>query len=75
MPQRREHGLTALELGVLIAAGHGLTVAETAAKRSCSLETIKSHRKSVLRKLDARNMTHAVAIAFNRGIFDADGRG
>jgi len=34
-----------------------------------SEETIKSHRKRILQKLNAVNSVHAVRVAFERGIF------
>jgi DNA-binding CsgD family transcriptional regulator len=55
--------LTPSELEVLHDAGSGMTVIESASHRSKSPETVKSQRKSIALKLDARNMTHAVGIA------------
>lgn len=59
--------LTPGELEVLLDAGRGMTVIESASHRSKSPETIKSQRKSIALKLDARNMTHAVGIANRNG--------
>lgn len=55
--------LTPSELDVLQDASRGMTVIESASHRSKSPETVKSQRKSIALKLDARNMTHAVGIA------------
>jgi DNA-binding NarL/FixJ family response regulator len=57
--------LTDVELDVLEDAAHGMTVGETAASRHKSVQTVKSQRKSILAKLDARNMTHAVSMALH----------
>jgi DNA-binding CsgD family transcriptional regulator len=50
------------QLEVVKWAAHGLTSAQTAPRMYCSLETVKTHRKKVIDRLGARNMTHAVAI-------------
>jgi DNA-binding CsgD family transcriptional regulator len=55
--------LTPSELDVLHDASCGMTVIESAGHRSKSPETVKSQRKSIALKLDARNTTHAVGIA------------
>jgi DNA-binding CsgD family transcriptional regulator len=49
------------EQAVLEDAGLGLTVEETARKRMKGVETVKTQRRSILLKLGARNMAHAVA--------------
>jgi DNA-binding NarL/FixJ family response regulator len=49
-------------------AADGFDVYETADRRGRSFETIKVQRRSVLAKLDARNMTEAVAIGFRTGL-------
>jgi LuxR family maltose regulon positive regulatory protein len=60
--------LSPSELGVLEDAAFGLTVQESAMRRVKSPETVKSQRKSMLAKLGARNMAHAVAIAAQRSM-------
>ena len=55
--------LSPSELDVLRDAASGLTVAESASTRFKGTETVKTQRAQILRKLGARNMTHAVAIA------------
>jgi DNA-binding CsgD family transcriptional regulator len=57
--------LSASERAVLDDAALGLTVGETARKRSKSSETIKSQRRSILLKLGARNMPHAIAVVMH----------
>jgi DNA-binding NarL/FixJ family response regulator len=62
------HNLSASELAVLEDAANGLTVNETATKRSKSPETVKSQRRSVLLKLGARNIAQAVAMMISDGL-------
>jgi DNA-binding NarL/FixJ family response regulator len=57
--------LTEVELDVLEDAAHGMTVEETALSRRKSFQTVKSQRKSILLKLEARNMTQAVSLALH----------
>jgi DNA-binding CsgD family transcriptional regulator len=47
---------------VLDDAANGMTVFESAIAREKSPETVKTQRRSLLLKLGARNMAHAVAI-------------
>ena len=56
------------ELEVLRLAGEGWTCADTAAIVGRSIETVKTHRKHVIDKLDAKNIAHAFAIAYRRGL-------
>lgn len=62
--------MTAVEREILTDAAAGLTMAESATKRDKGLETVKSQRRHVLIKLDARNMTHAVSIAVRDGLIE-----
>ena len=66
----RGRRLTAAELAVLIAAGDGLSAGEAAVLLSKSTETVKAQRASVIMKLGARNMCHAIRLASEAGIFD-----
>jgi DNA-binding NarL/FixJ family response regulator len=63
--------LTLREIAVLklVAAGNSNLLA--ARELAISEETVKSHMKSILSKLDARDRTHAVTIAIARGIIDS----
>jgi DNA-binding CsgD family transcriptional regulator len=54
------------EIDVLRDAAEGLTVVESAARHWKSIETVKSQRRSILQKLGAHNMTHAVGITARR---------
>jgi DNA-binding CsgD family transcriptional regulator len=53
---------------VLRLCGDGHSNEEIAAVLVVSLETVKTHMKSIIRKLEAKNRTHAVAIGIRRGI-------
>jgi DNA-binding CsgD family transcriptional regulator len=60
----RQRSLSEAELRVLKAAAAGLTVDQTADRLERSPETVRTHRKKILARLGAVNMTHAVALAF-----------
>jgi DNA-binding CsgD family transcriptional regulator len=55
-------GLANHERRVLDCAARGLSSREAAAELGITFETERTVRKHVLRKLGARNMTHAVAL-------------
>jgi DNA-binding CsgD family transcriptional regulator len=61
-PNEDSRDLTSCELAVLTDAAAGLTTLETAHKRAKGVETVKTQRRSILLKLGARNMTHAVGL-------------
>lgn len=48
----------------------GLSTSDIAELLNRSPETIKSHRESLLRKLGAENIAHAIALAYERGIVE-----
>jgi DNA-binding NarL/FixJ family response regulator len=54
--------LSQSETDVLEDAAEGMTVLETARTRFKGTETVKTQRRSILLKLGARNITHAVAM-------------
>jgi DNA-binding CsgD family transcriptional regulator len=60
--------LTPVEMKVLLYAAEGLTGKETAKEMKRSVETVKTHRCHVLKKLQARNIAHAFAIASRSGL-------
>jgi DNA-binding NarL/FixJ family response regulator len=62
--------LTARELEVLSLVACGHSNKAIAAKMQLSEDTVKSHLKSILSKLAARDRTHAVTIAIKRGIIE-----
>jgi DNA-binding NarL/FixJ family response regulator len=57
---------TPSEVAVLDDAAAGLTIGETAFKRTKSVETVKSQRRSILLKLGARNIAQAVAMTMEQ---------
>lgn len=56
------------ELAVLRAAAEGLSARETAEELVKSEHTITTQRRTVQAKLGARNLPHAIALAFRRGL-------
>jgi DNA-binding NarL/FixJ family response regulator len=62
--------LTPRELDILRLVALGNANREIAAKLSLSDETVKSHVRNILSKLGASDRTHAVTIAFRRGIIE-----
>jgi DNA-binding CsgD family transcriptional regulator len=67
--------VTEVEREILTDAAAGLTMFESATKRQKGIETVKSQRRHILTKLDARNMTHAVSIAVRDGLIERLPRG
>lgn len=59
--------LSPREIQLLGYLGSGMTYPSIAAKASISIETVKSHFKNIREKLQAKNSTHAVAIAIRSG--------
>ena len=60
--------LSPAQRNVLMHMCNGLQNNDIAKVEHISLETVKSHVKHVLAKLNARNRTHAVAVAFRTGL-------
>jgi DNA-binding NarL/FixJ family response regulator len=56
------------ERDVLLHLGNGESNAEIGNALCISQETVKSHVKSLLNKLNAKDRTHAVVIAFHAGL-------
>jgi RNA polymerase sigma factor (sigma-70 family) len=52
--------LTVMELAVVQGAARGETNEDTAARIGRSPDTIKTHRRNIIKKIGARNITHAV---------------
>jgi DNA-binding NarL/FixJ family response regulator len=65
-----DHALTPREVDVLRLVADGNANKEVAARLSLTEETVKSHIRNILAKLDANDRTHAVAIGVKRGIID-----
>lgn len=60
--------LTLRELEVVSCASTGATDKEIAAELGVAEQTVKTHMKKILLKLNARNRTHAVAICLKAGL-------
>jgi RNA polymerase sigma factor (sigma-70 family) len=59
----RPGSISEREREILFGAAEGESARETAARLGRSIETVKTHRRHIIDKLDARNMTHAVHLA------------
>jgi DNA-binding NarL/FixJ family response regulator len=66
----REDMLTAREREILQLLAHGMSNADVAQRLFISQETVKSHVRHILAKLEADTRTHAVAIALRDAIID-----
>jgi DNA-binding NarL/FixJ family response regulator len=66
----REDMLTAREREILQLLADGMSNADVAQKLFISQETVKSHVRHILTKLEADTRTHAVAIALREAIID-----
>jgi len=60
-------GLTAREMEILLQMAKGATDREIASKMFLSATTVKSHIRSIFRKIGARNRTQAVAFVLRNG--------
>jgi RNA polymerase sigma factor (sigma-70 family) len=60
--------LSERESEVLAATAEGLTAKEIAERLLIAPATVQDHRRSVTAKLAARNITHAVAVAYEGGL-------
>lgn len=60
--------LTDREFEVLLSLAEGLTNEEIGSALFVSGETVKAHVRSILATLNAKNRTHAVALAYHLGL-------
>lgn len=60
--------LTAREQDVLALMAQGLSNPAIAERLVLGVETVRTHVASILRKLDARDRTHAVVLAYTQGL-------
>ncbi len=65
--------LTAREREVLTLMAQGLGNAAIAEQLVLGVETVRTHVAAVLRKLDARDRTHAVVISYTQGLVSLGG--
>jgi DNA-binding NarL/FixJ family response regulator len=66
-----DEALSEREIEVLKEVSAGRANKQVAAKLRLSEETVKTHMRNILAKLDAQDRTHAVMIALRRGIITA----
>ena len=66
--QRLEGLLTAREIEVLQAIANGASNAQISESLTISQETVKTHVKNILHKLQARDRTQAVVIALRASL-------
>ncbi len=59
--------LTPREREIMRLMAEGLTAEKIGQQTSISVETVRTHVRNVVRKLQARNRVHAIAIALERG--------
>ncbi|WP_262027619.1 response regulator transcription factor [Microvirga sp. Mcv34] len=64
--------LSEREKQILKLAADGAGSKETGSILGITDATVKVHRKSLYRKMGAKNAPHAVAIAFRKGWFDEE---
>jgi DNA-binding NarL/FixJ family response regulator len=63
-----DNPLTAREMSILALMSHGLTNNAVAARLDITDETVKTHVKNILGKLQADGRTHAVAMGLRSGL-------
>jgi DNA-binding NarL/FixJ family response regulator len=68
--KERDDMLTGREREILQLLADGMSNADVASKLFISQETVKSHVRHILAKLEADTRTHAVAIALRESIID-----
>ena len=68
--QTCEQSPTAREIEVLQLVSQGLVNREIGDRLYLSEETVKSHVRHILAKLQARSRAHAVAVGFRRGLLN-----
>jgi two-component system, NarL family, response regulator len=67
-PLTTRESLTRREIEILELIADGLSNKQIAIRLCVSTETVKSHVRSVLSKLDTNSRAHAVAIALRQGL-------
>lgn len=65
--------LTEKEFGVLLAFADGERSAEVADELHVKKETVRYYTATIRTKMGARNMTHAVALAYDTGLLKPRG--
>lgn len=71
VPRKGSRGkLTARQRQILQLLANGESTTVAARELDVSAETVKTHTKNMIARLDARNRTHAVAIALRESLID-----
>jgi DNA-binding NarL/FixJ family response regulator len=70
---QRTRSLSARERQITQLLAEGLTGEEVAERLVLSAETVKTHIRNAVNKLEARNRVHAIAIALRSGLITLDG--
>ncbi len=70
---QRTASLSAREREVIQLLADGLTGEEVADRLVLSTETVKTHIRNAMTKLEARNRVHAIALALHAGLISLDG--
>ena len=63
-----EPDLNYMQRRILKLAAYGVSITYSAEILNATVESVRWHRKQILRKLDATNMANAVALAYEHGI-------
>lgn len=69
-PARGGVGLTRRQREILQLYANGHSTASVSTRLSLSTETVRTHTKGMLARLEARDRAHAVAIALRSGVID-----
>jgi DNA-binding NarL/FixJ family response regulator len=67
---RRGDGLTRRQREILQLYANGLSTVDAAQRLGVSTETVRTHTKAVLSRLEARDRTHAVAIGMRSSLIE-----
>ncbi|MBB5895615.1 response regulator transcription factor [Kutzneria kofuensis] len=70
--QKRAHTLSQRETEILALIAEGMSSKSIAERLVVSVETVRSHAKNIIRKLEANGRAEAVSIAYRTGILDSD---
>jgi DNA-binding NarL/FixJ family response regulator len=68
----RQPNLSPREREIMHLMAEGGTAQDVGARVGVSVETVRTHVRNVIRKLEARNRVHAIAIALQRGDITID---
>ena len=67
--------LSPREREIMNLMAEGMTAEQIGAKITVAIETVRTHVRNVIRKLQARNRVHAIAIALERGEIQLEQQG